>query len=225
LFRLSTAASTPAPTTQPGLWPHSSDRRGCLARLIGLVRNLIGYGRELAAALQARGLTDRPAGAIACFGTRDIALILSRIAVALLRADALEAKLLRAAARPDPKPATPRMSSERSPRAPRLAAEPAEADASDPTHLPTPEQIAAEIRRKRVGAVIADICRDLGIVPNHPLWRDLNLAVILNGGGLMVLFKDVCRRTRATWDELTNPPAAPPAPSLPSLEPACTGPP
>ena len=222
---MSAAASAPAPTTQPGLWPHSSDRRGRLARLIGVVRNLIGYGKELAAALQARGLTDRPAGAVACFGTRDIALILSRIAVALLRADALEAKLLRAAARPDPKPAAPRTPSERGPRAPRQAAEPDEADASDPTHLPTPEQIAAEIRRKRVGAVIADICRDLGIVPSHPLWRDLNLAVIMNGGGLMVLFKDVCRRTHATWHELTNALAAPSAPSLPSLEPACTGPP
>jgi hypothetical protein len=222
---MSAAASAPAPTTQPGLWPHSSDRRGRLARLIGVVRNLIGYGKELAAALQARGLTDRPAGAVACFGTRDIALILSRIAVALLRADALEAKLLRAAARPDPKPAAPRTPPERGPRAPRQAAEPDEADASDPTHLPTPEQIAAEIRRKRVGAVIADICRDLGIVPSHPLWRDLNLAVIMNGGGLMVLFKDVCRRTHATWHELTNALAAPSAPSLPSLEPACTGPP
>ena len=155
---MSAAASTPAPTTQSGLWPHSSDRRGCLARLIGLVRNLIGYGRELAAALQARGLTDRPAGAIACFGTRDIALILSRIAVALLRADALEAKLLRAAARPDPKPATPRMSSERSPRAPRLAAEPAEADASDPN---APAHAGADRRRNPPQAGRRRDCRYL----------------------------------------------------------------
>ena len=223
---MSAAASTLPATTESGLWPHSSDRRGCLARLIGLVRNLIGYGRELAAALQARGLTDRP-----------------RRCHSLLRhprhrADPVTHRRrpasCRCARRPSscaPPPVRTRSLRRRAchrnaHRAPRdwLPSLPRQS-ASDPTHLPTPEQIAAEIRRKRVGAVIADICRDLGIVPNHPLWRDLNLAVILNGGGLMVLFKDVCRRTRATWDELTNPPAAPPAPSLPSLEPACTGPP
>ena len=41
------------------------------------------------------------------------------------------------------------------------------------THLPTPEQIAATVRRQPIGAVFADICRDLGIPPSHPLWREL----------------------------------------------------
>jgi hypothetical protein len=83
---MSAAAATPDPTSQPATWPASTDRRGQLTRLLGLVRELIDYGRELGTTLRARGLTDRPAGASARFGTRDIALILSRIAVALLRA-------------------------------------------------------------------------------------------------------------------------------------------
>ena len=125
LVALMPAAANPFdPTTPPGPWPPSSDRRGGLARLLGLVRKLIDYGEELATTLQARGLTDRPAGASACFGTRDIALILSRIAVALLRADALEARLLRSAARPDPKPCPPRAPSQRAPNAARRKAEP-----------------------------------------------------------------------------------------------------
>ena len=56
--------------------------------------------------------------------------------------------------------------------------------------LPTPEDIAAQVRRRPVGAVIADIFRDFGIVPSNPLWRELSLAIIENGGNLATLFKD-----------------------------------
>ena len=63
-----------------------------------------------------------------------------------------------------------------------------------PTRLPTPEDIAAEVRRRPIGAVIADICRDLGIVPSHPLWRELPLAIIANGGNLATLVKDILNR-------------------------------
>ena len=61
-----------------------------------------------------------------------------------------------------------------------------------PACLPTPEQIAAEVRRRPIGAVIADICRDLGIMPNHPLWRELRDAIIRYGGSLARLVKDIC---------------------------------
>jgi hypothetical protein len=47
--------------------------------------------------------------------------------------------------------------------------------------LPTEEEIAAEVRRRPVGAVIADICRDLGIAPGRldpAFWRELSHAVI-----------------------------------------------
>jgi hypothetical protein len=223
---MSTAANPPDPTTQPAPWPASTDRRGNFTRLIGLVRKLIDYGKDLATAVRERGLTDRPAGASARFGSRDIALILSRIATALLRAEALEARLVLSAARPDPKPRSPHAPSQRAPRTAPQKAEPAAPPDPCLARLPTPEQIAAEIRRRPVGAVLVDICRDLGIMADHPLWRELNLAIIVHGGGLGAFFRDMFQRAFATWRELTSALAAPLASSPPlSLEPACTGPP
>jgi hypothetical protein len=220
------AANTPDPTTQPAPWPAGTDRCGRLNRLLGLVRKLIDYGKDLATALRERGLSDRPAGASARFGTREIALILSRIAVARLRAEALGARLLRSAARPDPKARPPRAPSQCAPRAARQQAEPAAQPDPCLARLPTPEQIAAEIRRRPVGAVLVDICRDLGIMADHPLWRELNLAIIVHGGGLGAFFRDMCKRAFATWRDSTNVLAAPLASSPPlSVEPACTGPP
>lgn len=88
--------------------------------------------------------------------------------------------------------------------------------------LPTPEQIAAEVRHRPIGAVVADICRDLGIMPSHPLWRELSAVVIRYGGSLAKLVKDICDRagplTASRW-----PPGWPA--SLPSPAPSGTGPP
>src|SRR5271169_1293256 len=158
---MSAAATAPGLTTQPAPWPASTDRRGCLARLLGLVRKLIDHGKQLAVAIGQRSVANDRVLASCRFGTSDIALILSRITLALHRATALEARLLRSAARPDPKPQPPRVPSQRAVRAPP---EPAEANPRL-ARLPTAEQIAAEIRHRPVGAVIADICRDLGIMP------------------------------------------------------------
>jgi hypothetical protein len=223
---MSTVATAPGPTTQPAPWPVLADRRGCLTRLVGLVRTLIDHGRQIAAAVRQRSLPNDPAIASCCFGTRDVALILSRITLALQRALALESRLLRSAARPDPKPCPPRAPSPRTPRAPREA--PQEPPETDPrlARLPTPEQIAADISHRPVGAVIADICRDLGIMPAHPLWREVRLAIILHGGNMADFVKDMCKRTHAARHESMNALSAPPAPSPPlSPEPASTGPP
>ena len=213
-------ATTTDPTSQPRPWWTAPDRRGRITGLIGLVRKLIDYGRELATALRERGLTDRPAGASACFGTLNVALILSRIATALLRAEALEARLAQSAGRADPQPRQPCAPSPRAPRATPPQA--GSAAAPDPllARLPTPEEIAAEMRRKPVGVVLLDICRDLGITADHPLWCELNLAIIMHGGGLAAFFKDIWQRVNATWHAAMNAPAA-----APSLEPVCTGPP
>ena len=90
------------------------------------------------------------------------------------------------------------------PRAPRPAAAPAagEADARL-IHLPTPEQIAAKVRRQPIGAVIADICRDLGILPSHKLWRELQHAIIREGGSYANLVEDIL-------DQVFPLPATPP---------------
>jgi hypothetical protein len=183
--------------------------------LLSLVRRLIDYGRQVAITLRTN---PRP------FGTSDIALILARITSGLLRAEALEARIIRTATRLDAEPAPPRAASLRqSPpaRSPGQARE--QGPAVDP-RMPTPEQIAAEVRRRPIGAVIADICRDLGIMPSHPLWRELQIAVIRHGGSLARLVKDIL-------DRAFQLPASPwpltrfPAPALQSLPPSGADPP
>jgi hypothetical protein len=209
---MSTAATTPAPTTEPS-------RAG---RLLDLVRRLIEYGKELATTLRQSSVTTDLAAAMRPFGTRDIALILARITCGLHRADALEARLVRGAARLDAEPR---------PRSVPAAAKPASAprrQAAPPAgstlaHLPTPEQIATEVRRRPIGAVIADICRDLGIMPSHPLWREVQLVVIRHGGSLARLVSDLIDQALEFFSPTAAPPAAPLSPQPPS--PACTGPP
>ena len=168
--------------------------------LIGLVRRLIDYGKQLAGALQQRSPATNLAEASRGFGTIDIALILAHITRGLLRAVALEARLIDRAGR---QPAAPQPAqgsalanapSQRRPRAAQPAAQPADEADSRLVHLPTPADIAADIRRRSVGAVLADICRDLGILPSHPLWQELSQAVIGNGGGLRTLYRDMVER-------------------------------
>jgi hypothetical protein len=56
----------------------------------------------------------------------------------------------------------------------------------DLAHLPSVAQIAAEIRRLPLQQVIAMICRDLGITPDHELWQQLNQALAGFGVSLPV---------------------------------------
>ena len=185
--------------------------------LLALVRALIDYGRHLATTLRAN---PHP------FTTADIALVLARITSGLLRAETLEARIIRDAARLDAPPAPPRAASHRRPPPARAAtAHDALIPGLDPgIRLPTPEQIAIEARRRPIGAVIADICRDLGIMPNHPLWRELSAVIIRYGGNLARLLKDIFDRTfqhpASPWTLLP-----PPAPALQSPAPSGTGPP
>jgi hypothetical protein len=209
---MSDAASTPFPTTEPS-------RSG---RLLGLVRKLIEYGRELATTIRRRAFTE-PDFVTSRFGTTQVAQILACISRGLHRAEALEARVVRSAARLDapPRAAAPA----HPPRAPRLAAAPV-AQETDPrlARLPTPAEIAAEVRRRPIGAVLADICRDLGIMPSDPLWSELQHAIIRENGNLGRLVMDLTdRAVRAvtdTWPpgmKLTWPtPPLPPSPPSPT---------
>jgi hypothetical protein len=194
------------------------------ANLLGLVRRLIDYGRELAATIRQRAFTD-PDSVRRCFGTTDVALILARISRGLHRANALEARLLSNADRLDAAPR--RTSSPRTPRAPRQATAPSADEATAHlAYLPTPEQIAAKVRRQPIGAVIADICRDLGILPSHPLWRELQIAIIRECGSLARLVNDIL--DQAFPISATAPPGLArrsPAPSAQFPAPVGTGPP
>jgi hypothetical protein len=227
---MSTAPAAAVPTHRPD--PHQDQRTtgadapSRTGRLLGLVRALIDYGRQLAGTLQQCTSATDLADVTRHFGTIDIGQIIARITRGLLRAAALETRLTSRLARQPAAPAAPSAPSPRQPRTARPVDQ--SASAADPrlARLPTPADIAAEVRRRPVGAVIADICRDLGIVPSNPLWRELSLAIIENGGNLATLFKDTFKRLTAS---LVDPPAgAPPAspePCLPSAVAPGTGPP
>ena len=203
------------------------------AGLLSLVRKLVCYGTFLAATLRQHGLGDHPAIQGRLFGTTNVTLILARIARGLLRAAALEARLQCSAARLDA-PLRPL-----APRAPAAAAEPraphrrarlsdADDDAALLARMPTPEEIAAEVRRKPIGQVIADIVRDLGIVPAHPLWRELAPAIMVEGGRLDALAVDIMNRRRRVpipedWPEEQPPYLWADWPHAPA--PVATGPP
>jgi hypothetical protein len=110
----------------------------------------------------------------------------ARITRGLHRAGALEARLVRNAARLDAAPGPQRAPAVATPASASRRQGAPQADLHL-AHLPTSEQIAAEVRRRPIGAVIADICRDLDIMPCHPLWRDLRLVIIRHGGSLRAI--------------------------------------
>jgi hypothetical protein len=182
-----------AATTQPSPTPPAADYATRAQHLLALIRKLIDYGRQLAATFQQPGPNTAPASHPRAFGTSNIRQILASILRGLYRAQELEARVVRAAARRDTYP-TP--SPAPSPRIPSITPATPSTAAPDlgPAPVPTLEQIAAEARRRPIGAVLADICRDLGILPSHPLWRELSSEIIRYGGNLAALFKDLSHR-------------------------------
>jgi len=167
-------------------------------RLLALVRKLIDYGTQLAATIRARPVDSDPIDLRCQFVTIDIALILARIGQGLLRAGLLQERIARAAPRLDAEPRPKPAPSPRAPRALQCDAQPsppcAQAASAAPNpalaNLPTAEEIAARVRSQPIGRVLADICRDLGLYPAHPLWRELGLAINEFGGSWLRLGMD-----------------------------------
>jgi hypothetical protein len=215
--------SDDAPPTTPASPPDPTGaaKEGRVARLLTLLRKLIDYGRELAATIQQHGATAIPRQ----FGTTDIALILARIAQGLHRAKTLEERLVRNASRLDAASRPRHAASSRKPRLVQPAApddQPGDAPASQ---LPTPEQIAARVRRQPIGAVLADICRDLGILPSHPLWPEIRDLILRHGGNLTRLVKEIIAGAAGRVAEAWIAAGLPPAPLPPPVCPSGTGPP
>jgi|KBSMisStandDraft_5_1062788.scaffolds.fasta_scaffold599271_2 hypothetical protein len=157
-------------------------------RLLGLVRALLDYGRQLVDKLQQRGPASNLTDLVYPFGTCDVAWILARITRGLQRAAALEAWLF---TRPDRTPSTRTTPAASRPRAERPTQP---ATTQRPASPSSPDDFAAEVRCRPVGAVLADICRDLGILPCQKLWSDLLLAIIGNRGNLIALYRDIDTR-------------------------------
>ena len=232
-------------TTRPDLSPlpdPTSDRsqgnapapEGIACFLI-LLRWIIGYGQELAASVRQGRLGDDFARVVRRYRTSDLAVILARLQRGLMLAAGLRDRLVqRAATGRDltpapyryPQPGTRRQGEPQHRRAPRktnIVDLPLD-------RLPTAEQIADELRRRPAGAVLVDICRDLGILPDDlplELRQALETMVIRYGGSISVLvFKEM-------WDDLRQRIAAEEqqakdarAAVAPAPTPACsTGPP
>lgn len=218
---MSAATSSPPPSP-PDPGPASVGKVSRFGRLLGLVRKLVDYGKELVTTLREHAPAANLETITCIFGTRDIAQILARITRGLHLAAELDERLVRLEAQPPPPP------SRRAPRPARPAAQPARAADSPLDRMPTPKQIAAAVRQRPIGAVLADICFGLGIVPPHPLWHELQDAIMEYGGNLIALVKKTLDQGfKRFLPEQSATEPAPASPSTPSAAPlpACTGPP
>ena len=166
-------------------------------RLLGLVAALIDYARQLVTTLQRQGAVGLAGLTASGFYTADVAQVLLRVSRGLLRAEALEARLtlrarhLDAPRRPQTATAAARRATAPARPRPRTAA-------TDLIRLPTPEEVAIEVRRQPIGAVLVNICCDLGILPCHPLWQTLRRAIMDHGGSYVRLLIHVIRRPAIT---------------------------
>ena len=224
-----------APPTGPAPAAHSNPPRqqaqvqggSQIGRFLGVVSWLITYGKDLADKLRQHAGTPAFAPLARPFGTTNLAAILARITRGLRLAVALHERLTERAARgrditpPPPRLPAPHKSGKPCPRAQRARPE----AASDVVALPTPQEIAALLRRRPLGTVIAEICRDLGIMPGDlepELWRELFHAITEYGGSFSAYFAHLSRRLFPSSRAATQPPAPR---SCPPVQPAlATGP-
>ena len=186
-FATAARSNDPDPSPDSATGPAPAQSR--TGRVLSLLRKLIDYGLELACSMQQAPAVATLLTVARHFGTRDIALILARITRGLQLAGELEARLMR---RPLPEVVAQdffRMPVDRAPRTRRPAAPRPELP-----DMPTAEEIAAALRDRPVGDVIADICHDLGIVPAHPLWGEIMMVVTEFGDKFMRLINDVMDR-------------------------------
>ena len=222
-----TPATAAAQTPRPGP-PQDPAPTGCpspslLTRTLIVVRTLIDYGRQVAAMLKQGTTAGYLEHLTQCFATDDIAEILARIARALHIAAALEAKLLTYVGPPErPLPAA------RLPRVPRtgwqaaasahalpLALRPADGAAgpvapggdgaeSRLARLPSAEEIARMLRNRSIGAIIADLCLELGIREGTPEFQGLDLFLVMlqNGGNPSRLFVAQWKRGDLYFEQL-----------------------
>ena len=200
-----TSPTTPAPTRPiPGR----------IAAVLKVVAALIAHARHFAATATTRVAAPEFATAAAVFGTDNLPTILHRMQRGMLRALALQQYLLARAARgcnlrfawppcvelqphhrPPAKPAPPPRPAPLHPCQP----DPALLGPDDPaaSRLPTPEEFAAEVRRRPVGRTIAYICMDLGIAPglcDGDFWNQVEKTLRRYGGSLRRLYQVRARR-------------------------------
>ena len=148
-------------------------------QLLALVRKLIICGQELLDSLKTCEGPHPPLETFRRFGCLSLKRVIARITRGLIIAGVLEERFLRRLPRKEerpkrdsiPRPPAPKPDSgQPKPRRSLWTSHEEELDGP----LPSAEAIAERLRGRPAGAVITEICRDLGINTRHPLWRELN---------------------------------------------------
>jgi len=208
-----------------------------ITRFLFLLRWIIGYGKTLADTFHQcapdAGLRHFVSTR---FRTSDLNQVFARIKRGLMLALALEAKLVKRAetgrdiAEAPVRYSTPATQRSDTPRK-RTAARRTNVIDLPLDRLPTAEEIAEELRCRPLGAILVDICRDLGIVPGdltREQYDELLQMVTRYGGSMVVLlFKDLkIRLQQRIAAELGSAKSAPADTGSPRDEAICpTGPP
>lgn len=204
-----------------------------VTRLLGVVRKLIEYGHSLAETFRAHAEAGK-AGKPTPVSAARLKLLVTRLVLGIRLAYMLEADLKRREAEgeditPSAELARPPMPSTRSgaasaPRgsADRTDARPVPADELIPPRIPTDAEFAVMLRRKPLGAVLVDICCDLGVTPEalgQAFWRELCNVILMHGGDMGRLLRNLPPRGYPFGEPAPRPPPTP------ETVPLATGPP
>ena len=197
-----------------------------IAALLHAVHVLLGYGRHLADTVNQRAAAPSFTTVAARFGTAKLSVILARLHCGILRAVALERGLLaRAASGRDVEFVQLRVRTGTAQSAPsdptaeqhagtQVAAPPRRKPASRPArrpgcadtefHIPTLEELEAQVRRRPLGRTIVDICLDLAVVPGFctgTFWNELFEIMQYHGGSVVTLMQERRRREKMFAEE------------------------
>ena len=202
----------------------SLDQEPRSRRLRALIDDLILFGKVLIETLTLEPASEVAARLIKQFGTENIAAIIARITRGIMLATALDERVARCAKQIDGPPRIRPDNGVKRAERQRSAKRPAAADgASLLIRMPTAVEIAASIRKRTIGAVLADIAHDLGLTEYDPLF--MRIFGALQGAPCS---RSVIRLLQPRIDA-TYPPrrrrTPPPAATLFPLPNAATGPP
>ena len=167
---------TPTPPTGPTQPPRnkSAGKPSRAAALLHFIQTLIRFGQQRLADLETKLTPEETQNTGIAFGTFNLPLILARIMRGLRIATALQDRIAANATQIDA-PTRPRQAAEprpkRAPRRPKPTQ--SEDDAALLARIPTDREIAELLRHRPIGVILIDICSDLGIGIQHPLWQDV----------------------------------------------------
>lgn len=191
------------------------------ATLLSLLACLLDCGRTLLAELRQRDPDDVSPALAYRFGPVSLALIIARVTRGIMLVTALRDRVTRNARRLDaPHPPTRTRAAPPDRPAPPDRARPAPPDrperrpvdeAAELHNLPSAQDIADRIRRRPIGIVIEEICRDFGISGIDELWRAVLDAITVNGGSRARVLRIGSDRAFAAFESGIEVPPLPPS--------------